>query len=260
MTDALGRARSVLVLGGGSDIGLAIAGRLVARGTRRVVLAGRHPQAMAERARDLQVAGADVATIPFDAADIGAHEKTIAAAFADFGDFDVVVLAFGVLGDQSAFEQEPAAAGLAVVVNYAGAVSAGLAVAKQLRAQGRGRLVVLSSVAGQRARRDNFVYGSSKAGLDAFALGLSEALRGSGAGVLIVRPGFVRTKMTAGRPPAPFTSSSEDVAAAVEDALDREATAVWVPAKLRWVFLVLRLLPQPLFRRVAARSARGEHQ
>src|SRR5690606_420557 len=126
MTDALGRARSVLVLGGGSDIGLAIAGRLALRGASRVVLAGRHSDTMAEQSRDLQAAGADVASIPFDAADIGSHERTIASAFAEFGDFDIVVLAFGVLGEQSAFEEDPAAAGRAVVVNYAGAVSAGL--------------------------------------------------------------------------------------------------------------------------------------
>jgi decaprenylphospho-beta-D-erythro-pentofuranosid-2-ulose 2-reductase len=248
MTDALGRARSLLVLGGASEIGLAIARRFVDRGTRTVVLAGRNLEAMSGPAEALRDAGADVATVVFDAEDIDAHEASIQDLFAEFDGFSVVVMAFAVLGDQRRYEEEPVLAGHAGVVNYAGAVSAGLAVAQQLRAQGRGHLVVLSSVAGQRARRDNFVYGSAKAGLDAFATGLSEALRGSGARVLIVRPGFVRTKMTAHMPDGPFPVDADDVAAAIERALDRGATVVWVPGMLRWLFFVLRLLPQPLFR------------
>lgn len=248
MTDALGRPRSLLLLGGASEIGLAIAQRFVERGTRTVVLAGRNLEAMADPAARLRTAGAEVATVPFDAVDIDAHDADIQGMFEQFDGFSLVVLAFAVLGDQRRFEEEPALAGHAAVINYAGAVSAGLAVARQLRSQGRGRLVVLSSVAGQRPRRDNFVYGSAKAGLDAFSIGLSEALRGSGADVLLVRPGFVRTRMTAHLPDGPFAVSAKDVAVAVERALDRGATVIWVPGFLRWAFVVLRLLPQPLFR------------
>src|SRR6185295_13877080 len=109
---------------------------------------------------------------------------------AEVGDLDVVVMAFGVLGEQSAFEADPVAAAEAVTINYTGSVSVGLAVAAQLRKQGHGRLVVLSSVAGERVRKANFVYGSSKAGLDGFAQGLGDALAGTGASVLVVRPGF----------------------------------------------------------------------
>lgn len=184
----------------------------------------------------------------FDAAAIDTHTATIDEAFARYGDFDVVLLAFAVLGDETAFADDPAAAGRAAVTNYAGGVSSGLAVARRLRAQGHGTLVVLSSVAGQRPRRANYVYGSAKAGLDAFARGLDEALRGSGARVMVVRPGFVRTQLTARLQPGPLAQAPAQVAAAITAGLDRGAAVVWSPGLLRWVFLVLRALPQPLFR------------
>ncbi len=248
MTDALGRPAAILVLGGGSEIALATVSRLAARGARRVVLLGRHPEAMRASAAPLVATGIQVVLLPFDAAAIDDHARTIDEAFAIYGDFDVVLLAFGVLGEQAALEEDPAAAGQMAVVNYAGAVSSGLAAARRLRDQGHGTLVVLSSVAGQRPRRGNYIYGSAKAGLDAFARGLGEALRGTGAGVLVVRPGFVRSKMTGHLPPALLSRSPDQVAAAIVDGIDRRATIVWVPGALRWLFAAMRLLPASLFR------------
>jgi decaprenylphospho-beta-D-erythro-pentofuranosid-2-ulose 2-reductase len=105
-------------------------------------------------------------------------------------------------------------------------------------------------VAGYRVRRANFVYGSTKAGLDGFALGLSEALRGSGASLHVVRPGFVHTKMTEGRPAAPFAVGPERVAADVVRGLGRGQTVIWSPAALRFVFSTFRLLPQAVWRRL----------
>jgi decaprenylphospho-beta-D-erythro-pentofuranosid-2-ulose 2-reductase len=125
-----------------------------------------------------------------------------------------------------------------------------LAVARLLRAQGHGTLVVLSSVAGERVRRANFIYGSSKAGTDAFALGLGDALRGSGARVLTVRPGFVRTKMTEGLPAAPLSTTADAVAEATVRALASGRELIWVPAQLRLVFVVFRHLPRVLWRRL----------
>ena len=126
--------------------------------------------------------------------------------------------------------------------------------ANRLRAQGHGTLVVLSSVAAERARKTNFVYGSSKAGLDAFAQGLGDALIGTGARVMVVRPGFVHTRMTAGM----------DAAAVLHHArrrwpprspagLERGSDTVWAPPIVRWMFVVLRHLPRPLWRIVSAR-------
>jgi decaprenylphospho-beta-D-erythro-pentofuranosid-2-ulose 2-reductase len=124
------------------------------------------------------------------------------------------------------------------------------AVAVRLTRQGHGRIVVLSSVAGFRVRRANFVYGSAKAGLDAFLQGLSESLRGTGVSAHIVRPGFVRTKMTAGRSAAPFAVDASRVASDIADGLARDQTIIWSPGLLRWVFSVFRLLPQGLWRRL----------
>ncbi len=132
-------------------------------------------------------------------------------------------------------------------------MSAGLAVADQLRAQGHGTLVVLSSVAGVRVRKDNFVYGSTKAGLDGFAQGLGDALQGSGARVMVVRPGFVTTKMTEGLAPAPFSTDADSVAADIVTGLRRGSHTVWSPPVLRAVFGALQLVPRPLWRRLAAR-------
>jgi decaprenylphospho-beta-D-erythro-pentofuranosid-2-ulose 2-reductase len=110
--------------------------------------------------------------------------------------------------------------------------------------------VVLSSVAGERARRSNFIYGSSKAGLDAFAQGLGDALHGTGVHVMVVRPGFVRTKMTAGRAEGPMATTPEAVATAIEVGLRRRSETVWVPGALRLVMAALRHVPRALFRRL----------
>jgi decaprenylphospho-beta-D-erythro-pentofuranosid-2-ulose 2-reductase len=135
-------------------------------------------------------------------------------------------------------------------VNYVGGVSAGLAAARRLRAQGHGTLVVLSSVAGERVRKANYIYGSSKAGLDGFAQGLGDAMRGSGARVLIVRPGFVTSKMTAGMTPPPLSTTPDKVAEATDRALRTGRDIVWAPGALRWVMLAVRHLPRPVFRRL----------
>jgi decaprenylphospho-beta-D-erythro-pentofuranosid-2-ulose 2-reductase len=250
--DGTGGVQSVLVLGGASDIAVATVERLVADRCRRVVLAGRPSPALDAAAERVRGLGAEVEVVAFDAAETASHDEVIGEVFAA-GDVDVVLLAFGVLGDQAAFDDDHASAVAAVTVNYTGAVSAGLAVADRLRAQGHGTLVVLSSVAGVRGRRDNFVYGSTKAGLDAFAEGLGDALQGSGARVMVVRPGFVASKMTEGMEPAPFATTPEKVAADIETGLRRRSHTVWSPAVLQAVFGVLRVVPRPLWRRLAAR-------
>jgi decaprenylphospho-beta-D-erythro-pentofuranosid-2-ulose 2-reductase len=134
--------------------------------------------------------------------------------------------------------------------NYTGAVSAGLVTARELQNQGYGSLVVLSSVAGERARRADFIYGSSKAGLDSFAQGLGDALHGTGVHVMVVRPGFVRSRATAGRAEPRLTTTPEEVAAAVELGLRRRSETVWVPGVLRLVTAVVRHLPRAVFRRL----------
>lgn len=252
MRDGTGSVQSVLVLGGTSDIALATVDRLVADRCRRVVLAGRQSDRLDATAEGLRTAAVTVEVAAFDAVATDTHEKALGEVFAG-GDVDLVLLAFGVLGDQETFDHDTAAAVSAVTVNYTGAVSAGLVVADRLRAQGHGTLVVFSSVAGLRTRKDNFVYGSTKAGLDGFAQGLGDALVGSGARVMVVRPGFVTTKMTEGMAPAPFATTAEAVADDVVAGLRRGRATVWSPPVLQAVFGLLRLAPRPLWRRLAAR-------
>ncbi|MFE8011283.1 decaprenylphospho-beta-D-erythro-pentofuranosid-2-ulose 2-reductase [Streptomyces antibioticus] len=249
MKDAFGIPQSLLVLGGTSEIALATARRLIARRTRTVWLAGRPSADLESAAAELRALGADVRTVAFDALDPDSHEVVLGKVFAE-GDVDVVLLAFGILGDQAHDERDPAAAVRVTRTNYTGAVSAGLVSARALQAQGHGSLVVLSSVAGERARRSNFIYGSSKAGLDAFAQGLGDALHGTGVHVMVVRPGFVRTRMTAGLDEPPLATTPEAVATAVELGLRRRSETVWVPGLLRVVMSALRHVPRGVFRRL----------
>ncbi|CAM5439381.1 decaprenylphospho-beta-D-erythro-pentofuranosid-2-ulose 2-reductase [Streptomyces atroolivaceus] len=252
MKDAFGAPQSLLVLGGTSEIGLATARRLIARRTRTVRLAGRPSPALERAAAELRELGADVRTVAFDALDSASHEEVLGKLFTE-GDIDMVLLAFGVLGDQARDEEEPLSAVRVAQTNYTGAVSAGLVCAGALQAQGHGSLVVLSSVAGERARRADFIYGSSKAGLDAFAQGLGDALHGTGVHVMVVRPGFVRSRMTAGREEAPLATTPAAVADAIVAGLRRGAETVWVPGALRVVMSALRHVPRPLFRRLPVR-------
>jgi decaprenylphospho-beta-D-erythro-pentofuranosid-2-ulose 2-reductase len=248
--NAFGEPQTILLLGGTSDIGLAIVRKLVSPTLRHVVLAVRSPEKADPIASELRTADVAVTTVQFDAAATHTHAAMIDKIVAEVGDLDVVIMSFGVLGDQAQFDTDPGAAADAVQVNYTGSVSVGLAVAAQLRSQGHGRLVVLSSVAGERVRKDNFVYGSSKAGLDGFAQGLGDSLEGTGVKVLVVRPGFVHSAMTSGRQPAPFATTPEAVADATVEGLRKGRRTVWVPGVLRYVFSLLRHVPGPIFRRL----------
>jgi decaprenylphospho-beta-D-erythro-pentofuranosid-2-ulose 2-reductase len=249
--DALGEVQSVLVLGGTSEIALATVRRVVTRRSARVVLAARKPEACDAAAAQLRAAGAaEVHAVPFDATDFGSHEQFVGSVFDRFGDFDLVLVAFGVLGDQTRAEYDAAAALEIVQTNYTGTVSVSVPLVERMRAQGHGTLVFLSSVAGERVRRSNFVYGSSKAGADGFYQGLAAALASTGVHVMIVRPGFVHTKMTAGMKAAPLSVSADDVADAIVNGISRGREVVWVPSTMRYVMSALRHVPTVVFRRL----------
>ncbi|HET8559207.1 MAG TPA: decaprenylphospho-beta-D-erythro-pentofuranosid-2-ulose 2-reductase [Marmoricola sp.] len=250
MINALGQPQSVLVLGGTSDIALATVAVWAARGTLAVTLAARPgPRRDAAVARVAEL-GATVQVVDFDAEETASHERLVRSV-AEAGDIDVALVAFGVLGDEEEAWQVHDAAVRNARVNYVGAVSVGVVLAAVMREQGHGSIVALSSVAGERVRRSNFVYGSSKAGMDGFYLGLGEALRGSGVHVCVIRPGFVHSKMTTGRKPAPLSATAGEVADAIAAAVAHREELVWVPASLRWVMSGLRHVPRPLFRRLA---------
>ena len=249
MIDAVGNVQRLLLLGGTSDIGLATVRRLAGERRIDVVLAGRPGARLDAVAEDLTAAGHRVDVVPFDANDAATYSPAVGAAFAG-GDVDVAIVAFGVLGDAERAWQEPDVAAALATVNFTAPVTVGVEVAGRMRRQGRGAMVVLSSVAGERPRRSNFAYGSTKAGLDAFFTGLREALRPEGVSVLVVRPGFVRTKMTAGMKAAPLAVTAEQVADSTVTALRRGRETVWAPAPMRLVMSALRHVPAPLFRRL----------
>lgn len=245
---------SLVVFGGTSDIGLAVAAELLAAAPRPVVLVCRPgaPRVPAARRAMLEAGATRVRIVDLDVAELGAHEAAVAEALA--GPVDRVVLAFGVLGDQERAWQDAGAAVTVFTVNATAAVSIGVLVAQRLRGQARatgrrGRIIAISSVAAERVRRPNFVYGASKAGMDGFFTGLREALRPDGIGVLVVRPGFVRSAMTAGRS-MPLAVDPRRVGRAVAEADERGRELVRVPAVFGPVMTVFRLMPQALARRM----------
>ncbi len=239
----------VLILGGRSEIGMELAARL-APGTT-VVLAARRADELIEQEALLRTAGAAaVHTREFDADDLASHGPLVASLVAEYGAIDTAVLAFGILGDQARAENDAAHAVAIVHTDYVAQVSLLTHLAAEMRAAGRGTLVVFSSIAGARVRRANYVYGSAKAGLDGFADGLAAALHGTGVRVLIVRPGFVIGRMTQGMPPAPLPIKPAQVADATVRALAAGRRTVWVPWTLGPVSLVMRLMPDFLWRRL----------
>lgn len=252
MRDALGNYQRVVVLGGTSALAQATVSRW-ARATRglEVVLAARPSEGRTNAATALSDLGARVRVVDLDAeADAAEQEAVMAEVYRADGDVDVVLVAFGVLGDQEAAWRDPAAAMRLVDVNMRAAVLHGVLAANRMRIQGHGALVLLSSVAGERVRRSNFPYGATKAGADAFYRGLAQAVAGTGVQVLIVRPGFVHTPMTRGLRAAPMSVQPEQVAEAIDTGLRAGREVVWVPAALRWVMAALRTIPTPVFRKL----------
>ena len=237
----------VLLFGGASEIGQQILAALRLPPDAEVVLAGRDEQRMAAAAQALSC---QIRTLHYDAAAIDTHQAVLDKAFA-FGTVDLVISAAGILAGQDVLDDDPLQAGLLVETNFTGHVTTLLGAAARLRAQGHGTIVVLSSVAAVRPRQANFVYGSAKAGLDSFARGLADSLHGTGVRVVLVRPGFVTGRMTAGMSPAPLASTPEQVGAATAAALRGGRAAVWIPAPLGGLALALRLVPRPAWRRIS---------
>jgi decaprenylphospho-beta-D-erythro-pentofuranosid-2-ulose 2-reductase len=250
--DALGRPQSVLLIGGTSEIALAILHRLPSERLTRVILLGRDEAALRAQADILQSqlsTSGKVEVAVVDATDTDRHGTVIDAIFAG-GDVDLTILAVGVLGDQEAAELDPRLAVATVQAGFVGPLSLILHTANHLRAQGHGTLVVLSSIAGQQARRRNYVYGAAKGGLDLAARGLMDALHGSGVRVVLVRPGFVRTRMTAHLRVPPLAVDADTVARAVVEGLSRRSTVVYSPALARYLSLTLRFAPRWVLRRL----------
>jgi decaprenylphospho-beta-D-erythro-pentofuranosid-2-ulose 2-reductase len=240
----------VLLLGGTSEIGLAILSALDLAPDDEVVLAGRDVARLAAAGKTLSCS--HVSVVAYDATDTGAHQ-----AFADSVDVgapDLVIAATGILIPQPSVEADVSLAATMIETNFTGQVTTLLALGAQMKARGSGTIVVLSSVAAIRPRKFNSVYGAAKAGLDAFARGYADSLYGTGVRVLLVRPGFVTGRMTAGMASAPLATTPERVgvavASALRDSASRRDAAVWVPARLAGLAAVMRLVPRAVWRKL----------
>ena len=239
----------VVIFGGRSEIGVEIAERLAPGAT--VVLAARRADELRDEVDAVRAAGAAaVHTVEFDADDLTAHGALVERLVAEHGPIDTAVLAFGILGDQTRAETDASHAVAVVQTDYVAQVSLLTHLSAAMRTADRGSLVVFSSIAGVRGRRANYVYGSAKAGLDAFANGLADALHGTGVRLLLVRPGFVIGRMTTGMDPAPLSSTPAQVADAAARALRKGRRSVWVPAPLALLAFAFRLTPQFVWRRM----------
>jgi decaprenylphospho-beta-D-erythro-pentofuranosid-2-ulose 2-reductase len=239
-----GRLSRVLLLGGTSEIGLAILSSLGVGADAVVILAGRDQQRLEAAGKSL---GRPVTVALFDAMETASHQ-----AFADQvcagGVPDLVIAATGVLIPQEHADRDVRLAATMIETNFTGHVTTLLAFGEAMRKRGGGTIVVLSSIAAVRPRKFNSVYGATKAALDAFARGYADSLHGTGVRVLLVRPGFVIGKMTEGMTPAPLATTPEAVGGAVAKALRGSKSVVWVPAPLAVLAAVLKVVPRPIWR------------
>jgi decaprenylphospho-beta-D-erythro-pentofuranosid-2-ulose 2-reductase len=235
----------VLLIGGTSEIGLAILAALQLSPAAEVLLAGRDAERLKAAAATLPC---KASVLRYDATEPGGGPALAAAAFRD-GPVGLVISAAGVLTPQERMDQAPDEAGLLIETNFSSHVTALLALAARMRGEG-GTIVILSSVAAIRPRKANFVYGAAKAGLDAFGRGLADSLHGSGVRVLLVRPGFVIGRMTAGMEPAPLATTPAQVGAAVAAGLAGRASLIWVPASLGQAAILMRLMPRRIWRQL----------
>lgn len=238
----------VLILGAGSDMARALALGFARKG-HPLVLALRNMaegQSLCNKVRE--ETGVACTVVYFNAEDTAQHAAFYAALDPRPG---IVVCAFGLLPDQVSAQSEPGGGLRTLAVNYTGAVSILEEAARDLEGRGTGGIIGISSVAGDRGRASNYFYGSAKAGLTAYLSGLRNRLHPAGVHVLTVKPGFVRTRMTAGLPlPAPLTATAEQAAKSILRAYRRKRNTAYVLGRWRWVMLLITLLPEGLFKRL----------
>jgi short-subunit dehydrogenase len=241
----------VAVVGATRGMGRALA-RLMAERGDALCLLGRDGGELETSARDLLARGArgPVTTARLDLAEPTGFARALDAADRALGAFDTLVVTAGDFAPQEMLAGDPARLERLLHLNFTAAAVLCQQAAERLAGRGGGTICAFSSVAGDRARRSNYLYGASKAGLSAFLDGLHLAYADRRVRVVCVRPGFVKTAMTAGLPVPPFAGEPDAVARVVLRAIDRGAPVVYAPPIWRWVMLAIRLLPRAVMRRV----------
>jgi len=239
----------VLILGGRSDIGLAIAHRYADLG-HTVQLAARNAQSLSQEKTDMELRyGVTVTLHDFDVLAPDTHE-----AFLDGLPAlpQIAVCAVGYMGDQAESQRDPAAATLVMRSNFEGPANILALLANLFETRGSGTLIGISSVAGDRGRATNYVYGAAKAGFTAFLSGLRNRLAGRGVHVLTVLPGFVATRMTEGLDlPEKLTTDPETLAVAVARAAEKRRNVIYVKGVWAVVMLVIRNIPEAIFKKLS---------
>ncbi len=242
--------KRILVIGATSGIAQATA-RLWAAQGHSLYLAGRARERLDTLAADLRVRGAPNAHVGvLDVNDLDRHAGVLEAAATALGGIDVVLVAHGTLPDQAACEQDPALALRELHTNAVSTIALLTLLANRLQAQGQGTIAVITSVAGDRGRQSNYVYGSAKAAVATFLQGLRNRLHRHGVRVLTIKPGFVDTPMTAAFPKGPLWASPEQVARAIARAVERGADVAYVPGFWLFIMLAIRHIPERVFKRM----------
>jgi decaprenylphospho-beta-D-erythro-pentofuranosid-2-ulose 2-reductase len=238
----------VLVLGATSPIARLLAVKFASIGAH-LYIAARDDAEASRIADDIKVrAGVPVIAGKFDAADFASHAEVIARATRELGALDGVVLCFGTLGDEDKAQIDPAEALATIHQNFTGAVSLLTIAAHQLEAQGSGFILVIGSVAGDRGRKSNYVYGSAKGALHLFVQGLRARLSKTKIHVMTVILGVVDTRMTWGREGARFTVPPERAAELIFEAWRKKRDVVYVPSFWRPIMAVVRAIPERIFK------------
>jgi short-subunit dehydrogenase len=241
---------NVLVVGATSAIAREAA-RAFAESGARLFLTGRSESRLAEIADDLRVRGAErVETAILDMTDLAQHAAVVRAADESLGELDAVLVAHGTLPDQTACEGSVELTLAALAVNLTSTIALLTRLASLFEERGRGTIAVLTSVAGERGRRSNYVYGTAKAGLNVFLQGLRNRLHGAGVAVVTIKPGFVDTPMTAHLPKNLLFADPRDVGRAVHRAMLEGRDVVYVPWFWRPVMAGIRSIPEGIFKRL----------
>jgi len=251
MTRAHRSGQEVAFLGATRGMGRALARQMAERGDTLFLL-GRGEDELVRSVADLEARGgvSSVGHAHCDLEDADSFAPALDAAVAALGGLDAVVVTAGIFASQQALEDDPELLARLLRVDFTHSVLFCEQARRRLLAHGGGSLCVFSSVAGDRGRKPIVLYGASKAGLSRYLEGLDHRYRAEGLRVLTVKPGFVRTGMTAGLPEPPFAGDPDDVARSVLKAMDRGDAVVYAPAPWRAVMAVIRHLPRAVMRRV----------